>query len=127
MRWAVFAIFAYLTLVLDTSFLEVLAVGELQSKPSACGLLAAFICLSAPRMAAMWACLMLGLLLDLSDPLSLGDGDELHLIGPRTLGYIGGGYLVLQLRTRPRYPADRLAYVTLKIEREVVLSEGVQP
>ena len=99
MRWAVFGIFAYLTLVLDTSLLELLAGRELQIKPSACGLLAAFICLSAPRMAAMWACLTLGLLLDLSDPLSLGEADKLHLIGPRTLGYVCGGYLVLQLRT----------------------------
>lgn len=35
--------------------------------------------------------------------------------------------LLNSIVVRPRYPADRLAYVTLKIEREVVLTEGVQP
>ncbi len=62
MRWAVFGLFAFLTLAVDTSLADVVAIGGL--RPSSCALLAVFIALSAPRLPALWACFILGLLLD---------------------------------------------------------------
>lgn len=99
MRWVVFLVFAALAVVFDVGLGEVLAItGLWDVKPSMCGILAVFVALSAPRPAAMWACFVLGLLLDLSNPLSMGDGGVLHLIGPFTLGFVAGGRLVIQGR-----------------------------
>ncbi|MHC4414713.1 MAG: hypothetical protein ACYS0G_05465 [Planctomycetota bacterium] len=113
MRWLVFVIFALAGLVLDVSLLDVLAPDELrQIRPSLCGVLAVFVALSAPRMTALWACFILGMLLDLSHPLTMPEPlldasypvaspvvRRLHVIGPYALGYVAGGCLVLQVRT----------------------------
>ena len=100
MRWGAFLIFAALALVFDEGLGEVLAIHKLGNiRPSLCGVVAAFVALSAPRRAALWACFVLGLLLDLSNPLSMSGPRIVHLIGPYTLGFVAGGRLVIQGRS----------------------------
>lgn len=96
MRWTVFLVAGFVVIVLQLSLREVLtlhSVGEV--KPDLVACLATFIALFAQRGAALWACWLLGLAMDLAP--SKGE-TEWHLIGPNALGYVFGGYLVLQLR-----------------------------
>ena len=96
MRWVVFASFALIGLVFDTGLSEVLRIEKLgHIRPSLCGVVAVFVALSAPRTAALWACLVLGLLLDLSAPLTVAENRVAYLIGPYALGYVFGGWLVV--------------------------------
>ncbi len=100
MRWAVFLVFAALAMLLDGGLGTVLALETLWGiRPSACAVLAVFVALSAPRTAALWSCLLLGLLLDLSAPLTMPGGRVLHLVGPCALGFVAGAWLVLRGRT----------------------------
>lgn len=97
MRWHVFAIFAVIAMIFETGLVD--AVHILHVKPSVCAALATFIALSAPRITALWSCFILGLLMDLSSDLSLGQTGTIHIIGPHALGYVVGGLLVLQVRS----------------------------
>lgn len=104
MRWPVFAIAAYLALVLQVGLSHHLALGNVE--PQFVLLLAVFIALSAPTRATVIAAGILGLLLDLvASPYTLAasgagasEAAAVTLIGPYTLGYMTGGYLVVQLR-----------------------------
>lgn len=97
MRWSVFAIAAFIVIVLQLSVREALTLHSIGSiSPDLVACVATFIALFASRSSALWACWMLGLIMDLAP--SAG-AVEWHLIGPNALGYTFGGYLVLQLRT----------------------------
>jgi len=112
MRWPVFAIFAFIVMVLQLSLRNVLTLQSLrQISPDLVACLAVFIALFAHRGAALWACWFLGLMMDLAPT----DGDPGYfLIGPHALGYVFGGFLVLQLRTMVfRRRAVTLAFLTL--------------
>lgn len=99
MRWVVFLIAAVICVVLDVSFLDGLAPDAARLiRPSLTAVLAVFLALSAPRMTALWACFLLGLLLDLSSPVT-HEGRVLYLVGPFTLGYVAAAWLTI--RTRP--------------------------
>ena len=66
MRWGVFAIFALAVLSIDAGLSDVLRIESLwEIRPNLCGVLAVFVALSAPRIAALWGCFVIGLLLDL--------------------------------------------------------------
>lgn len=100
MRWAIFGIFAALGLVFDAGMASALALETIWNiRPSLCAVLGVFIALSAPRGAALWACFVLGLLLDLSEPLTMPGDRVLHLVGPYTLGFVAGGWLIVGGRT----------------------------
>jgi rod shape-determining protein MreD len=78
---------------------EVLRIEKLgHIRPSLCGVVAVFVALSAPRTAALWACLVLGSLLDLAHPLTVAENRVVYLIGPHALGYVLGGWLVISGR-----------------------------
>lgn len=98
MRWPVFAIAAFIVIALQLSLRDVLmtlrSVGSISPDLVAC--LATFIAMFAARTSALWACWILGLLMDLAPP---AGKMSWHLVGPHALGYVFGGYLVLQLRT----------------------------
>ncbi len=100
MNWAVFAVAAVVGLVLDQALLDALALdpASRQIRPSLCAALAVFVALSAPRFPALWACYLLGLLLDLSSPLVLGGSGVFHLVGPWALGYTAGAWILLRTR-----------------------------
>ncbi len=100
MRWGIFAIFALLVLSLDAGLSDVLRIESLWDiRPNLCGVLAVFVALSAPRIAALWGCFMIGLLLDLSIEYTTGGNRGVYLVGPYALGLLAGGWLVLRGRT----------------------------
>lgn len=101
MRWQIFIVFAYLAVVAEVSFINVLNVGIMGGvTPSVVALLVVFICLFASRLSALSGALLLGALLDLSMPALAGHGGrDIYLVGPYALGLLSGGYLVLQMRT----------------------------
>jgi rod shape-determining protein MreD len=97
MRWPVFLVAAFIVLVLQFSLRDVLTLRTIGSiSPDFVASLAVFVCLFAPRSTALWACWLLGLAMDLGPP---AGAMKWHLVGPHALGYVFGGYLVLQLRT----------------------------
>lgn len=96
MRWAVFAIFAFLVVVVQLSVRNVLmlhSVGDISPDIVAC--LVVFVSLFGHRSSALWACWILGWALDLAP----GENTGPHVIGPHALGYVFAGYVILQLRT----------------------------
>ena len=98
MRWLVFLIFAITAIVLELSFRHVLALRSLGGvSPSFIAPLVVFVALCASRRSALWACLLLGLLLDMLTQLPYGK-EIAYVPGPHALGYVFGGYLVLQIR-----------------------------
>jgi cell shape-determining protein MreD len=102
MRWTVFLIMAFLALAVDHSFTRVLTVSSetMEIRPSITPALAVFVALAAPRMAALWACLLLGLLVDLpfQNTSTVSGAGALVVVGPYALGYVFGGYFICQLR-----------------------------
>lgn len=103
MRWQVFIVFAFIFLVLDSGFMNVLQV-ELPVvrtiAPNIVAMLAVFVCLFATRLSALSACLLLGVLMDLSLPAMAGPaGRSVYIVGPHALGLLFAGYLILQMRT----------------------------
>lgn len=97
MRWPVFAFFAFVCVVAQLSLRNVLTLESLGFvTPDIVACLAVFVALFAHRTSALWACWGLGLAMDLAPQLTRDGG---HVIGPNALGYVFGGYMVLQLRT----------------------------
>lgn len=100
MRWTIFAIFALVFLVLETSLRVVLrleAVGRVT--PSFMASLLVFLALFAPRQYALWAALILGVLMDLSTELQQPGTRNLYVIGPYALGYVAAAFAVVQIRS----------------------------
>ncbi|MCE9592319.1 MAG: hypothetical protein K8S99_17570 [Planctomycetes bacterium] len=103
MRWLVFAVFAYLALALNDGAAALLYVPTRLGPitPDFVLMLAAFIALWASPSVAMWACLVLGLLVDLMKPVSAVRGNDVvtfAVLGPATLGYLFAGYVMVRLR-----------------------------
>lgn len=97
MRWPVFALLVYLLLALQIGLADSAAIdtayGRLQ--PWMLLPLAVFVGMSASPYVAITAWAICGLMLDLTTTWSTG----LTLIGPNALGYLAGGYVLLQFRT----------------------------
>lgn len=99
MRWPTFVIFAYLAVTLDTGLFTLLRVkigGVAPAAPSFLLVLAVFIAVWAPPLTAAAAMLVLGALADLR--IVDSEGAAAAILGPSALGFLLGGYLVLQLR-----------------------------
>lgn len=97
MRWPVFAILAYLLLVVQEGCRTLLTIGN--TTPSLLWILAVFVALWAPPRTVAGAGLILGLLADLIHPLPVsGHVSDVALIGPACLGYLTGTYVAVQLR-----------------------------
>lgn len=96
-----FAVAAYLLLAVQISLADVMSIttrfGPIS--PRFVLLLAVFVALAAPPMVVMWASAILGMLIDLTTTWALPGGGALTLIGPYTLGYIAGAYVLLQVRS----------------------------
>ena len=112
MNWPVFAIIAYLLLGFERGLRDALAIGPVQ--PSFLLALGAFIALSAPPMHAVWACLVLGLTLDLTGGWPMLGGAAQPLIGPYALGGVLMAQVILTLRGKlVRHHLATLAVLTL--------------
>lgn len=99
MRWPVFAAFAFLTLGLELSLRNVLVLRSVGNvAPSFVAVLAVFVAFFAPRTGVVWACWILGLLLDLCTDLPHGPDRAGPLLGAHALGFAFGGYVVVQIR-----------------------------
>ncbi|HRP62928.1 MAG TPA: hypothetical protein PK400_06530 [Phycisphaerales bacterium] len=101
MRWTIFIIFAFIMLALDGGFMGVFTLPAVAGiGPNIVICLLVYICMFATRLAAMFAALTLGVMMDLMHPLSQGDvAPSVYVIGPHALGYVFAGLLLLQLRT----------------------------
>ena len=101
MRWPIFAVFALIGVTLETSLLGVFSLRSLGNvTPSVVACLVVFIALLAPRWTALWACWVLGLLMDLcAPPYQDTSGHVFQLIGLHAVGYVAGCFLILHLRT----------------------------
>ena len=111
MNWPVFAIIAYVLLGLERGLRDVLAIGPVQ--PSFLLAFGAFIALSAPPMHAVWACLVVGLSLDLTGGWPVVAGAAQPIIGPYALGAVLMSQVVLTLRGKlVRHHLATLAVLT---------------
>ncbi|MDZ4830790.1 MAG: hypothetical protein SGJ09_11415 [Phycisphaerae bacterium] len=99
MRWGVFIVMLLVGIVLDTSFMQVFAVGTVW--PAIVPALVTFVALHATRPTALWAAFLAGLLVDCTSPsIAFLDGVRPYqLIGPTALGFVLGAQLVLPLRS----------------------------
>jgi rod shape-determining protein MreD len=98
MRWFLFAIFAFVALVLDIGLKKLLRIEiAAGASPSFVLIVSVFVAMWAPPRVAMWSGLVVGLLVDLSS-LSPTEADGYALIGPAALGFMLGSYAVVQLR-----------------------------
>jgi hypothetical protein len=92
-------VLGWLALGLETGLKSTLSLrwGMVTAAPSFVLPLAVFIALCAPPVQATWACLILGLFLDLTAPQPTYTG-ELVVIGPYAIGLVIACQLVLALR-----------------------------
>jgi cell shape-determining protein MreD len=96
MRWGVFLLVAFVTLAAQFSLRNVLTLQSIGAvSPDLVACLGAFVSMFAPRATALWACWLLGLIMDLGPP---AGQTAWHLIGPQALGYTFGSLLVLHMR-----------------------------
>lgn len=99
MRWPLFLVLVLIGLVLEISLRSALTLPSLgRISPSFVAPLVVFVALSAPRMTALWACWITGLMMDLCAPPPFYSAGA-HLIGPWSLGLVLAGFIVVQMRT----------------------------
>jgi cell shape-determining protein MreD len=101
MRWFIFLVFAFVLLVLETGLRSLLRVDTSAGQvcPSFLLILATFVAVWAPARIVPWAMLVLGLLCDLQPIPVVEPVTVASIIGPATLGYMLGGFAVLQVRS----------------------------
>jgi rod shape-determining protein MreD len=96
MSWLIFTLVVFVAFSLETGLQTLLAIpGPTGVAPSFLLVVAVFIGLLAPSTTVAWAFLIIGLLVDLQP----GPVREGVILGPAALGYLVGGYTVVQLRT----------------------------
>jgi len=101
MRWGVFAIAAFSAVMIDVAFASALTItlpGVGPVRPWFVAILALYVAMWAPRIAALWATFGLGLLVDLTSAVSFPPGVSTHLLGPNALGFAFATALALQVR-----------------------------
>jgi rod shape-determining protein MreD len=96
MRWWAFAIVAFAGVVIETSVRQTLSIGG--TSPSVLVCVAVYVSLFAPKRTALWACWVLGLLVDLVTVFAVSNEDALFVPGPHALGYVALCGVVLWLR-----------------------------
>lgn len=99
MNALVVILLGWLMLGLETGLKDTLSVrwGSIAAAPSFVIPLAIFVALCAPPIPALWTCLALGLLLDLTAPQPTATG-VLTVVGPHALGLLVAGQFVLLVR-----------------------------
>lgn len=99
MNWLLFGLVSWVLFGLELGLRDALRIGPTAVAPSFVMPLAVLVASSAPRAQAWWACLMLGLITDLTNVVELRDqGEAIGVIGPYALGYLLGGHFVMTLR-----------------------------
>ena len=94
MNWFAFIVITFVLLILELGLESLLSIYGWT--PSFMLILAVFVALSAPKQTALWAAMIIGLLVDLASPLS--HSQELVLIGPACIGFVAGAFITIELR-----------------------------
>jgi len=98
MNWFVFAIVAWIAFGLELAFLPILDAGSGGVHPSMIIPLMSFVVLYAPHKQALWAAIVLGIMMDLLSPLPMASGGSAILVGPHALGYLLSAHFILAIR-----------------------------
>ena len=98
MNWITFIIASWVCLGLDLGLRESLQIGNLSIAPSFTIALLAFIGLWASTTSALWSAIILGVLLDLVNPVHTTDDAMATVVGPYALGCLLGMSAVINLR-----------------------------
>ncbi|MDX2147626.1 MAG: hypothetical protein SFZ23_08905 [Planctomycetota bacterium] len=99
MNWLGFAILAWFLLGLELGLKPALGLGPAGIAPSFVFPLLTLVAMSAPPAIVHWACLSLGVMLDLTFPIELRDGKPpIVLLGPYALGSLLAGQLIVTMR-----------------------------
>ncbi|MEM7229424.1 MAG: rod shape-determining protein MreD [Planctomycetota bacterium] len=96
MKWSIFGIALLIGLVLETSMRQLLAFHGVSPSFTAC--LVVFVALFASRSSTLWACWLIGVLMDIVSAVAWDAHGTFVLIGPHALGYTLAGFAVLQIR-----------------------------
>ncbi|MBC22509.1 MAG: hypothetical protein CMJ32_01135 [Phycisphaerae bacterium] len=96
MNWGLYIVALVIAMVLDVSFVQVFAINHVIPSLAMC--LLVFVCLYASRDSVLWAALLMGLLLDMTDVHLYMGSRPYHLVGPHVLGCFFAVCLVLPLR-----------------------------
>ncbi len=96
MNWIVFVLASWFAMGLELGLRDALRVGPVA--PSFVIPFAAYIALSTPARAGVWACLFLGILLDLTWGVPRQGIGPATILGPYALGLLLAGQLVQALR-----------------------------
>jgi rod shape-determining protein MreD len=111
MNWLVFTLISYLAVTVQRGMrpvwmIDSVSLGDVS--PSLLLITLVFVTLHAPNWPALWGALTLGVLAEvLATPMP-----EAVLLGPHTLGFLAGGYAILQLRGMV-FRQSLLAFVVL--------------
>lgn len=102
MRWGIFAVAVFVTIVADVALsglfeIRVPSLGGV--RPSLASILALYVSMWAPRTIALWACFLIGALVDLTTPIAYPPAETAHLLGPHALGFAFACALALQVRS----------------------------
>jgi rod shape-determining protein MreD len=98
MNWFVFAIAAWITFGLELALLPILDAGSGGVHPSMVIPLMAFAALYAPQKQALWAAIILGIIMDLLAPMPMTTGGSAIIVGPHALGYLLAAHFILAIR-----------------------------
>lgn len=99
MNWVVFSLVLWGLMGLELGLKDALRLGETPVAPSFVMSLAVVVSLAAPTNAALWACLAIGVVLDLTNPIEvLAGGPDRTVLGPYALGHVLACQLVLTMR-----------------------------
>ena len=98
MNWISFAVLLWLFTGLDVGFRETFQLGHLAIAPAFAPLLAVFLALWAPSAHAAGACLVIGLIMDVTHTTPTQSGQAVTVVGAYALGYLAACALVLNFR-----------------------------
>lgn len=120
MNWVVFLLVAWVTMGLELGLRPSIQLGDSGMAPSFALILVAYLALAAPRQAALWAAMFIGVLLDLtSERLASSGLGTLTIVGPAALGCMLGASAVANVRAMV-YRRNPLTMLVLAIMMSVI-------
>ncbi len=100
MRPGALVVAVLLTLALEMSLKPVFVLNHYANvSPSFMIVLLVYVALLAPQLPLLWAALLMGVLMDLTEALQAPGGGIVYLIGPNALGYVATAFLITQMRS----------------------------
>lgn len=98
MRLSVTLFLAWICLGLDAGLRSNLSIGQSNVAPWFSLPLVVFIALNAPALHTLWTAFIIGAVVDLSSPRTLGLNPDAVIFGPYTLGFCSAAYCAMTLR-----------------------------